>query len=65
MIKEEFVKSMVEQEQFYVNVRCFLNEFEANGVSFFLLVKEILEDQQDVPNKAKALLENFCKSISY
>ena len=56
---------MVEQEQFYVNVRCFLNEFEANGVSFFLLVKEILEDQQDVPNKAKALLENFCKSISY
>ena len=33
-MKEEFVKSKVKQEQSYVIVQCFLNEFEANGVAF-------------------------------
>ena len=42
-----------------MTVPCFLNEFEANGIAFLLLAKEVLEDQQDVSNEAKALLENF------
>ena len=36
-----------------------LNEFEANEVAFFLLAREVLEDQQDVSNEPKALLEIF------
>ena len=49
----------VEQKQSCVTVQCFLNEFEANGVAFLLLVKEVLENQQDVSNEEKTLLENF------
>ena len=61
MKEEEFVKSKAEQVQSYVLVQCFLNEFEVNRVAFLLLAKEVLEDQQDVSNEAKALLENFSK----
>ena len=43
-MKEVFVKSKVEHGQSNVNVWRFLNEFEANGVGFFLLAKEVLED---------------------
>ena len=34
---EDFTKSTLEQEQSYFSARCFLNEFEANGVAFVLL----------------------------
>ena len=42
MKEEEFVKFKVEQEQFCVTIQWFLNEFEANGVAFFMLAKESL-----------------------
>lgn len=42
-MKEQFVKSNVEQEPSYLTVQCFLNEVEGNGVVFLLLVKEVLE----------------------
>ena len=61
MKEEEFVKSKLEPEQSCVTIQCFLNESEANGVAFLLLGKEGFEDQQNVPNEAKVLLENFAE----
>ena len=47
-----------------MTVPCFLNEFEANGIAFLLLAKEVLEDQQNVPNETKTLLESLAEVFS-
>jgi hypothetical protein len=59
MKAEDFTKSTLEQEYSYLSSRCFLNEFETNGVAFVLLAKEVLETQQEVPIEVKRFLEEF------